>query len=40
MDKITHQVRVNQWKEIMQACLSSGMKKTSWYSGSVVKKKI
>lgn len=39
MDKITHQVRVNQWKEIMQACLSSGMKKTTWCRANGISEK-
>ena len=39
MDKITHQVRVNQWKEIMQACLSSGMKKTAWCRANGISEK-
>ena len=30
MDKITHQVRVEHWTQIMNECLNSGMNKTEW----------
>lgn len=30
MDKITHQARVEQWTNIINECLASGMKKTAW----------
>lgn len=29
MDKITHQVRIEHWTKIMNACLNSGMNKTA-----------
>ena len=30
MDKITHQVRCEQWTSIINECLASGMNKTAW----------
>ncbi len=30
MDKITHQVRCEQWTKIIKECLASGMNKTAW----------
>ena len=30
MDKITHQVRIEHWTQIMKECLNSGMNKTEW----------
>ena len=30
MDKITHQVRIEHWTQIMNECLNSGMNKTEW----------
>ena len=30
MDKITHQARVEQWTNIINECLASGMNKTAW----------
>lgn len=30
MDKITHQVRIEQWTNIINECLASGMNKTAW----------
>ena len=30
MDKITHQVRAENWAKIMNECLNSGMSKTAW----------
>ena len=30
MDKITHQARVEQWTNIINECLASGMTKTAW----------
>lgn len=30
MDKITHEMRESQWSQIIQECLASGMKKTTW----------
>ena len=30
MDKITRQVRIEHWTQIMNECLNSGMNKTEW----------
>lgn len=30
MDKITRQVRIEHWTQIMNECLNSGMNKTKW----------
>ena len=30
MDKVTHQVRCEQWTKIINECLASGMNKTAW----------
>ena len=30
MDKITHEVRLEQWTQIINECLASGMNKTEW----------
>ena len=30
MDKTTHQIRHEQWSQIIQECLTSGMSKTAW----------
>lgn len=30
MDKITHKVRCEQWTNIINECLASGMNKTAW----------
>lgn len=30
MDKITRQVRIEHWTQIMNGCLNSGMNKTKW----------
>ena len=30
MDKITRQVRIEHWTQIMNKCLNSGMNKTEW----------
>lgn len=30
MDKITHEVRCEQWTRIINECLASGMNKTAW----------
>lgn len=30
MDKSTHQIRCEQWTQIINECLSSGMPKTAW----------
>ena len=30
MDKITHQVRCEQWTQIIKECYASGMSKTAW----------
>ena len=31
MDKITRQVRIEHWTQIMNECLNRGMNKTEWY---------
>lgn len=30
MDKVTHEVRCEQWTQIIKECLASGMNKTAW----------
>ena len=30
MDKITRQIRIEHWTQIMNECLNSGMNKTEW----------
>lgn len=30
MEKITHEVRCQQWKKIISECLASGLSKTEW----------
>ena len=34
MDKITRQVRIEHWTQIMNECLNSGMNKTEWCRAS------
>ena len=34
MDKITRQVRIEHWTQIMNECLNSGMNKTENHLGS------
>ena len=31
MDKITRQVRIEHWTQIMNECLNRGINKTEWY---------
>ena len=33
MDKITHQVRCEQWAQIIKECYASGMSKAAWCRG-------
>ena len=42
MDKITRQVRIEHWTQIMNECLNSGMNKTKWcrHLGSGTRKRI
>ena len=39
MDKITHQVRAEQWTRILNECMSSGMSKTAWCRANGISEK-
>ena len=36
MDKITRQIRIEHWTQIMNECLNSGMNKTEWCRARVM----
>ncbi len=39
MDKITHQVRAEQWTKILNECINSGMSKTAWCRANRISEK-
>ena len=39
MDQVTHEVRLQQWKEIIQAQLASGQSKRAWCQENGVSEK-
>lgn len=39
MDKITHEVRCEQWTRIINECLASGMNKTAWCKANGISNK-
>ena len=39
MDKITHEVRCEQWTQIINECLASGMNKTAWFKANRISDK-
>ena len=39
MDKVTHQVRCEQWTKIINECLASGMNKTAWCKANSISDK-
>ncbi len=40
MDKITHEMRLSQWTDIMKACAASGIKKSQWCKENGVNEKL
>lgn len=40
MDKITHQMRCEQWTKIINNCLTSGMTKTAWCKENGISDKV
>lgn len=39
MDKTTHQIRCEQWTEIINTCLNSGMRKADWCKANGINEK-
>lgn len=39
MDKITHEMRLNQWKQLIQECNNSGLSKHAWCKQNGVNEK-